>query len=394
MTSASAPIAGRFIEAHIIQAVPYANLNRDDTNSVKTVQFGGVNRTRVSSQSWKRAMRLRLQKHLGEEALRTRRLAARIQRHLADERGWPEELAARAGQHVVVASSVGGEAPKKEEGDIAWTTPAMVYVPDTAVAELCDLVEEHREGLEKAKDSKTLKQKDALVPTQRIDDVLRSRNGVINLFGRMLAQVGEAKVDGAVQVAHAFTTHSTDTEIDYFSAVDDVTDDWADTTGSAHMGHAEHSAGVLYRYVVLDLADLLENTGGDAKAARRLAAGFLEAALMSLPQAKKNSTAAHTIPDLAHLTVRADRPVSYASAFEQPVRHGRDGGHTAPSIDALAAYAEAVGRLLSKDHALFRAHASLSAKDITGLGKRVDSFEALTSGALDAALASPAEGTA
>ncbi|MGW8376009.1 type I-E CRISPR-associated protein Cas7/Cse4/CasC [Streptomyces sp. ODS28] len=385
-------IAGRFIEAHIIQAVPYANLNRDDTNSVKTVEFGAANRTRVSSQSWKRAMRVRLQRHLGEEAMRTRRLASRIERHLVDDRGWPQELASRAGQHIVVASSIDAEPPRREEGDTAWTTTAMVYVPDTAVAELADLAEEHREALENAKGSKTLKQKDALVPTDKVDNVLRSRNGVINLFGRMLAQVGEAKVDGAVQVAHAFTTHSTDTEIDYFSAVDDVTADWADTTGSAHMGHAEHSAGVFYRYVVLDLDDLLHNLGGDMDAARRLATGFLEAALLSLPQAKKNNTAAHTIPELVHVAVRSDRPVSYASAFEQPVRHGRDGGHTAPSIKALAEYADAVQRVLGGDHALYSAHTSLVTKDITGLGDHIDSFEDLTCGAVDAALTpAPAE---
>ncbi|WP_181764130.1 type I-E CRISPR-associated protein Cas7/Cse4/CasC [Streptomyces albidus (ex Kaewkla and Franco 2022)] len=378
---------GRFIEAHIIQTIPYANLNRDDTNSVKTVEFGGVNRTRISSQSWKRVMRLRLQEQLGEQALRTRRLAERIERHLmAEPHSWPKDLAARAGRHVVVASSVGAEPPKNGEDSSAWSSAVMVYVPDTAVAQLADLAAEHRTALEAAKDTKTLTQKDALVPTDRVDEVLRSRNGVINLFGRMLAQVEDAKVDGAVQVAHAFTTHGTDTEIDYFSAVDDVTDGWGDTTGSAHMGHAEHSAGVLYRYVVLDVADLLKNLGGDTEAARRLATGFLDAALLSMPAAKRNSTAPHTIPDIAHVCVRSDRPVSYASAFERPVRADSEGGYTRPSIAALEAYAEAAGKLLGSSNSLHSAHATLEAKDLAGVGRRVDSFEDLTSGAVEAAL--------
>ena len=46
-----------FIDVHVLQSVPFANLNRDDTNSVKTVQYGNALRTRVSSQSWKRAVR-------------------------------------------------------------------------------------------------------------------------------------------------------------------------------------------------------------------------------------------------------------------------------------------------------------------------------------------------
>ncbi|PGH46928.1 type I-E CRISPR-associated protein Cas7/Cse4/CasC [Streptomyces sp. Ru87] len=379
-------VTGRFVEAHIIQAIPYANLNRDDTNSVKTVEFGGVSRTRVSSQSWKRVMRLRLQQQLGESALRTRRLAERIERHLHGELEWPKDLAARAGRHIVAASSVGIEPPKKEEGNDAWSSPAMVYVPDTAVAELAKLAVEHRDALEGVKDTKALKQKDAVIPTAPVDEVLRARNGIINLFGRMLAQVDDAKVDGAVQVAHAFTTHGTDTEIDYFSAVDDVTAGWGDATGSAHMGHAEHSAGVLYRYVVLDVADLLHNLGGDTEAARRLAAGFLDAVLLSMPGAKKNSTAPHTIPDLAHICVRSDRPVSYASAFERPVRADREGGYVLPSIDALATYAEAATRLLGGTGTLYGAHASMATKEITGLGRNVDSFADLTTGAIEAAL--------
>ena len=45
------------LELHIIQSVPVACLNRDDLNSPKTAVFGGVQRARVSSQSWKRAIR-------------------------------------------------------------------------------------------------------------------------------------------------------------------------------------------------------------------------------------------------------------------------------------------------------------------------------------------------
>ena len=47
----------KHLELHIIQSVPVACLNRDDLNSPKTAIFGGVQRARVSSQSWKRAIR-------------------------------------------------------------------------------------------------------------------------------------------------------------------------------------------------------------------------------------------------------------------------------------------------------------------------------------------------
>ncbi|MFD0883239.1 type I-E CRISPR-associated protein Cas7/Cse4/CasC [Streptosporangium algeriense] len=388
-------IPGRFIEAHIIQPIPFANLNRDDTNSVKIVKWGDKERTRVSSQCWKRAMRLYLQTRLGHEAaLRTRRLAEYLARHLQEEHDWPADLAERAGRHTVVASGVGGEAPKKKpeeasNGNEYWSTAAMVYVPASAVAELADLAIQHREALEKAKEPKDPAKFDrgqSVIPATEVDAILRRRNGVINLFGRMLAQVDDAKVDGAVQVAHSFTTHATDTEIDYFSAVDDVTDTWGDTTGSAHMGQAEHSAGVLYRYIVLDLNDLHTNLGGDLADTRDLAAGLLKAALLSLPHAKKNSTAPNTIPHLAHLTVRTDRPVSYAGAFENPVRADRHGGHGDPSVTTLNHYAGAVQKLLGESGRRYAAHATLSQEDTEALGTRVDSFDALIDGALTSAL--------
>ena len=47
-----------FMDVHVIQTLPPSNINRDDSGSPKTAQYGGVRRARVSSQAWKRAMRL------------------------------------------------------------------------------------------------------------------------------------------------------------------------------------------------------------------------------------------------------------------------------------------------------------------------------------------------
>ena len=47
----------KHLELHVLQSVPVTCLNRDDLGSPKTGFFGGVQRARVSSQSWKRAIR-------------------------------------------------------------------------------------------------------------------------------------------------------------------------------------------------------------------------------------------------------------------------------------------------------------------------------------------------
>ncbi|MGW0734439.1 type I-E CRISPR-associated protein Cas7/Cse4/CasC [Streptomyces sp. NPDC002851] len=383
------PIA-RFIDIHVLQTIPFANLNRDDTNSVKTVQYGHALRTRVSSQSWKRAVRALFEEQIGQAALRTRRIGERVTQEL-QRRDWPQELAQRAGAHIAAASSIKFELAKssaesKQTVPNKALTNALVYVPETAVTELADLAAEHREHLNTAKDIKKPTDKSVL-PKDAVEAVLRTRNGVINLFGRMLAEVDDASVDGALQVAHALTTHETDVELDYFSAVDDITAAWGDATGSGHMGHAEFSAGTFYRYATVDLRDLAHNIGDDPQAARELTTAFLTSFIESLPQAKKTSTAPHTIPDLVHISVRCDRPLSYAAAFEEPVQARAQGGFAEVSRTQLADYAQAANTLLGTGRILRSGWAGLAAKELTGLGERHTSFDGLVTAALDTALA-------
>ena len=46
------------VEFHILQSFPVTCLNRDDVGAPKTAVIGGTTRARVSSQCWKRQVRL------------------------------------------------------------------------------------------------------------------------------------------------------------------------------------------------------------------------------------------------------------------------------------------------------------------------------------------------
>lgn len=382
----------RFIDIHVVQPVPYANLNRDDTNAVKSMLYGDVLRTRISSQSWKRAVREHFQDTLGENALRTRRIGERVTEVLR-ERGWDKALAERAGAHVAAGSSIKWEVAKgrdKQPITNKVLTNALVYLPEDAVEDLADIAEAHKDALTtdftgkgKSKPESALKGK--------VDKILVKRNGVINLFGRMLTEVDQANVDGAVQVAHAFTTHTTEVELDYFAAVDDVTEAKGDETGSGHMGTAEFSTGTFYRFATVDLNEVIRNLSEDSDialdAARELVGQFLLSFIESLPQAKKNSTAPHTIPHLVHVAVRSDRPLSFAAAFEEPVRSAGHGGFVGRSVEGIDAYAKAANTLLGPDRVLHAAHASLQFDKLEHLGERHSSFEALVTATVDFALA-------
>lgn len=364
-----------FVDFSAIQSVPAANLNRDDLGSPKTVKYGNASRIRVSSQSWKRVIRHGVEQDLGEKAARTRLVPIKVKETL-ERGGWPSELAEFAGSQVATSAV---KKPLKTEA--AGHTSVLLFLPESGIEELTTVCSENREVLEKGLGKKN---PGALLPTARIQEILKRRTASISLLGRMLAELPGANVDGAAQVAHAFTTHASEPQRDYFTAVDDWLGE-ADT-GSGHLDTAEFSAGVFYRFASVNVTDLLKNLNDDRKAARTVLASFADQFLMSLPQAKKNSTAPHTIPDLAYLAVRSKRPLSMAAAFETPVAADHAGGFSGPSRQALAAYAQDINRLTGNRNRPFHGHAGITSTSLEGIGKTYESFPDLIEAAVDVAL--------
>ncbi|MFS8544251.1 MAG: phosphoribosylglycinamide formyltransferase, partial [Limnochordales bacterium] len=97
------------------------------------------------------------------------------------------------------------------------------------------------------------------------------------LFGRMVTSDLFARVDAAVSVAHAFTTHAETAETDYFTAVDTLN---VDDAGAGLVQDTELTSGVFYTYAVIDMEQLRANLGREAELAEREAeliclAGFM-----------------------------------------------------------------------------------------------------------------------
>ncbi|MGK5551225.1 type I-E CRISPR-associated protein Cas7/Cse4/CasC [Actinomadura kijaniata] len=362
-----------FIDIHLLQTLPYSNINRDDLGSPKTLVYGGTDRTRVSSQSWKRAVRLAVERRLSDRAARTRRVPEKVSQ-LLQNRGWSKEAADAAGAQILQSATK--EGLKFEE---VGTSSVLLYLPLTALDALAGLAEEHRDAIEAERGKKKPK---AVLPQARVAEILSSRNGTINLFGRMLAELPGAEVDGVVQVAHAFTTHGTEPEIDFFTAVDDLNP--PDARGSGHMNSAEFSAGVFYRYACVDVHGLLHNLGNESGMVRELVREFLTAFISAMPTGKQNSTAPGTLPDLAYLAVRTDRPISMAPAFEAPVRAEAD-GWAAPSRRELARYANRLRTLWGTEGRAWDGYVTIDEKSLTGLGDQVASFSEVIGNAVEAA---------
>lgn len=373
-----------YLDIHALQALPFSNINRDDLGAPKTVVFGGAQRTRVSSQSWKRMVRKHLEDRLGERTVRTRRVVRGVAERL-QARGWAEDEAEAAGIQVAASAGKGIKLQRDQDDQdaVVLTTNVLLLLPESGIDELADLAAEHRDAItaeaKRAKKADDVKPK---LPADSVAEILSRRSGTINLFGRMLAELPGANVDGAVQFAHAFTTHGTNVEYDFFTAVDDV-EEALDLTGSGHMNTAMYSAGTFYRYANINLTDLIgeKNLNGDTELATTMVAAFLDGFINTLPTGKRTSTAPTTPVDLVHVAVRDDRPVSLASAFEAPVTGSR--GQLAESAVRLADQARTAYRLLGSEHLLHSGYTVTPAAlhgtdgDTLPLGTEHDSYEQL-----------------
>ena len=90
------------IEFHILQSFPVSCLNRDDMGAPKSAIIGGVPRARVSSQCWKRAVRVQMHE-LGADTAKRTLLFSAVVREKCLELGATEEQAIFCGNCFAAA---------------------------------------------------------------------------------------------------------------------------------------------------------------------------------------------------------------------------------------------------------------------------------------------------
>ncbi|UGY93719.1 type I-E CRISPR-associated protein Cas7/Cse4/CasC [Streptomyces gobiensis] len=334
------------LDLHVLQTVPPSNLNRDDTGAPKTAFYGGVRRSRVSSQAWKRATRRAFDDLLdpSELGVRTKRvaelLAERI--HGLDTSIEATEALKLAAETVQAATGSKIEVPKrkaessKKKGEDE-PAPESSYLMFLSARQLDGLAELAIKG---SADIKAfLKEKEN---RSQAKEIANTRHSVdIALFGRMVADGADINVDAAAQVAHAISVHAVENESDYYTAVDDRNTDAE--PGAGMIGTVEFNSATLYRYAALDVDLLRKNLGmglredePDTEPVRRAVEAFVQGFITSLPTGKLNTFGNHTLPDAVIVKLRSSRPISFVAAFEEPVLPGT--GHLRTACDRLASY--------------------------------------------------------
>ena len=296
------------IEFHILQSFPVSCLNRDDLNSPKTCTVGGVSRARVSSQCWKRAVRLQLHDMGICLGIRTKKMAQVLSQEI-QSRGVDQN------QALIVSEKIAS----------FLSDDSLIFLTADEYKVLTDYAESKNWNVDEFKDKEV----------QKLIKKLQTKNlsGLdIALFGRMVAKAPVMNVEAACSFSHAFSTHAVNNEIDFFTALDDQSDE----PGSAHMGASEFTSATYYRYVSLDIQQLVDSLGLESKEEIAKAVdSFIKALYVAVPAARQTTMAAFNFWDFARIYVRNGQRLQ--CNFETPVRSTQYGGYLKNSIEKLKA---------------------------------------------------------
>jgi CRISPR system Cascade subunit CasC len=304
-----------YVDLHVIQTVPPSCVNRDDTNSPKTAIYGGVRRARVSSQSWKRAMRLMFSNYFKEDELgvRTKKIIELVADKICSfDSSKSNEEAMKMAEKFINLSGVN---TKDKEAK------ALFFMSRKQAENLAQLALSNEETDKK-------KAQAALNRNHGID---------IALFGRMVADDPSLNADASAQIAHSISTHEVENEYDYFTATDDCSPE--DQSGAGMIGTVEFNSSTLYRYGTIAVHEFFKQLDGNQEVTAKAVKEFVRAFITSMPTGKQNTFANRTLPDAVMLTIRFDQPINLVGAFEEPVK-GK--GYTKASIRKLVEYAESV----------------------------------------------------
>lgn len=352
-----------FLQIHTLTSYHATLLNRDDAGLAKRVRFGGEERLRISSQCLKRHWReWMMEQSQLPSGLRSRHFFSRIVKPELVARGMDEHLAHTLTFHL--ASNVltaAGEKSAVDKETLAMKQPVLFGRPEAEY--FIGLIQEAASGREESEAIQYLAERvkeaksnfRAMLRQAGLKDLPAGFEGA--MFGRFVTSDVLARVDAPVHVAHAFTTHALDTEVDFFTVVDDLSRD--EETGAAHANDMELGAGIFYGYVVVDIPLLIQNlTGcnrgtwkeqdkGDAKELLRL---LVHAISQVTPGAKLGATAPYARAECVVLEVGESQPRSLANAFLTPVRPGLRGEHPmVQSVKALADYLTGLERMYGPD---------------------------------------------
>lgn len=331
------------VEFHILQSFPVTCLNRDDVGAPKTAMIGGATRARVSSQCWKRHIRMAM-KELGVEIGTRTKLLHELVKNGCQEAGATEEQAEKCGREVAGVYIKEKKSDAKDADATTGKSDALIFISKAEVQKIVQALKENdfETTFIKEKTGKDGKTKSSNIAIgKKIEQLLGKPNlaadGLdIALFGRMVAQAATLNIEAAASFAHAISTHRVTNEVEFFTALDDCQKE----PGSAHMGSLEFNAATYYRYVCLDVGQLWVNLAGQ-KIPEAIDA-FTKALYLAVPGARQTTQSGACPWEFAKVYVRRGQRLQVP--FETAVRP-KNGGFLEPSKEFMCNYLDKKGKL-------------------------------------------------
>ena len=306
----------KLIELNILQSFPVSCLNRDDMGAPKSATFGEVPRARLSSQCIKRAIREYAKDNLpdarfgGERTkLIVQPLATAWEKNGLDAKAAMDHATNIADKlaKLDAKSMKNGEVP--QVGTLTFMAPSEIEAIASKVAELV------------ISNPKTKDYEKKLGQYAKSAELMDGAD--IALFGRMAASMPSLALEGAAMFSHALSTHKTENDLDFFSALDERKPK-GDHAGAGMISTQEFNSAVYYRYAAVNLdllfdKDHLGNLTSEER--KKVVAAFIKATVMAVPGARKNSMNANVPPSyVLGVYKEAGQPVQLINAFENPVR--------------------------------------------------------------------------
>lgn len=321
------------VEFHILQSFPVTCLNRDDVGAPKTAVVGGTIRARVSSQCWKRQVRLAMRDFGVNLGTRTK-LIGKLIAEACREKGASEEQAIACGEKIeqifIKKSTEDKQSKDVDETNSADKTDTLLFLSPKEVDILSETFKTAKFNPETV-----IKQKDAKKQAKEVEALIGKTESAIDaldiaLFGRMVAQAATLNVEAAASFAHAISTHKVTNEVEFFTALDDISEE----PGSAHMGSLEFNSETYYRYVSLDAGQLYKTLAGqnimDAVEA------FVKALFVAVPSARQTTQSGASTWEFARVFVRSGQRLQVP--FEKPVKAQNSSGFLEPSRNEMREY--------------------------------------------------------
>ncbi len=381
-----------FVQIHTLRDYSTALPNRGQDGLAKRTVYGGIERQRISSQSFKAALRD------NPTLVRTDangKVTGDTMKDLASRLGLDMSVrSALIGDRKVIPALVErgfGEEDAKDwsdaimglwrrEGAAVGAADTPIVVGEKEIAGLADACAALRKAKQKPADFRDLIDnprklgKAAETAREAIESMraMRSNSGIDGaLFGRFATGIAVNNVDSAVHVAHLVTVHPLFSVTDFFSVQDLLKTGEGEDRGASHIDTAELTSGLFYGYVVVDLRQLDENFAVLSKEQRAEVVAWLVRAIAQVePAAKLGSTAPYAGVREVMVEIGRRQPRSLIGAFERPVEATTDRTLSEEARQRLQAHATEMDALMGAPawRSAFREH----------LGKPMPAIEAIS----------------